>query len=231
MKVSKLVLAAGRGTRFGGPTPKAFVECAGKSLLRRSLERLAALGVDGDVVLATHPEDRARWVDPELEILRRLGLTVVVDGGATRQESMQRALAASDPEAPLVLVHDAARPLFPLDAARRAIDRAAAVGAALLAVPVPDTLKRVDAAQRVIETVDRSALWQAQTPQVAQRALLTAALQSAAADGFQGTDDMSLLERHGATVEVVLGSPTNLKITTAADLSVAEQMLRAVQDD
>ncbi len=216
-----LLLAAGRGQRFGGDRPKVYVECAGRTLLRRSLDRLAAVHEPREIILAAHPEDRVRFLDGEMDALRAAGLDAVVDGGATRQESMRRALAAADPAAELVLVHDAARPFFPVAAARRAIERAAAVGAALLAIPAPDTLKRVDDDHRILETVDRSGIWLAQTPQVLRRELLIRALDEAERIDYQGTDDVSLLERMGATVEVVAGAATNLKITQPEDIELA----------
>lgn len=219
-----LLLAAGRGVRFGGQRPKAWVGCAGQSLVRRCVSRLAALGVSSEIVLAVQAADRQTWLEPELEALRRAGLTRVVDGGATRQQSMRLALAASDPGSELVLVHDAARPLFPLAPAREAIRRAQSVGAALLAVPLPDTLKRVAGDGRVLQTLDRRGLWLAQTPQVARRRLLEEALARAEREGYEGTDEASLLEHAGTRVEVVLGSSHNVKVTTRADLELAEQI-------
>ena len=221
MTVAMLLLASGRSVRFGGDVPKVFLECRGRSILERSLERLALLSHDREIVLAVHPEDRSRFLQPLLPRLQQLGLTRVVAGGNTRQQSMQNALAAAGPHCDLVLVHDAARPFFPVAAARTAIDRARVVGAALLAIKAPDTLKQVDAALRVVATIDRGAIWYAQTPQVARRELLERALARADQDGFSGTDDMSLLEHIGATVEVVAGATTNLKITTREDLAIA----------
>lgn len=216
-----LLLAAGRGRRFGGDQPKVWLDCAGRSVLRRSVERLAAVSQEGEIVLAVHPDDREGLLDHELERLQAAGLTQVVDGGDTRQASMRHALAASDPSFPLVLVHDAARPFPPISATREALARAGELGAACLAVPAPDTLKRVDGDQRIVETVDRRGIWLAQTPQVAKRELLERALDAAEREGFSATDDVSLLERAGVSVEVVRGSSTNLKITTAEDLELA----------
>jgi 2-C-methyl-D-erythritol 4-phosphate cytidylyltransferase len=231
VSVSMLLLASGRGTRLAAGLPKAFVTVGGVPLLVRSLRRLARITEDREVVLAVAPEDRLTLLPTLADAITACGPTVVVDGGDTRQESMERAFAASDPTAPLVLVHDAARPFFPIEAARRALDRAAAVGGALLAVPAPDTLKRVDAAGRVVSTLDRSAVWLAQTPQVARRRDLARAIDVARRDGFAATDDVSLLEHAGIHVEAVLGSPFNLKITTAADLRFAETLAAAAEGD
>lgn len=228
MTVAMLVLAAGRGTRFGGPLPKAYVEVVGQTILERSIRRLAAVTADREIVLAVHPDDRATLLAPLLPRLEEAGLTRVVDGGATRQESMQRALAGSGAGTDLVLVHDAARPFFPIEAARTALARARDVGAALLAIPASDTLKRVDPARRVVGTVDRSEVWYAQTPQVARRAELERALRLAAASGFVATDDVALLEHAGVAVEVVLGAATNLKLTTPEDLVLARALAEMV---
>lgn len=220
-----LLLASGRGTRLGGPTPKAFVAVGGVPLLVRSARRLHSLSPDGEIVLAISNGDRERIAHLSTH-LRECGVRTIVDGGDTRQDSMQRALRASNPDFPLVLVHDAARPFFPIDAARTACTRALAIGAALLAVPAPDTLKRV-AGERVVETVPRDALWLAQTPQVIRRDRLLEALAHAERTGFVGTDDVSLCEAAGQAVAIVPGDRRNLKITTPDDLLLAEAIAAA----
>ena len=123
-------------------------------------------------------------------------------------------------------MHDAARALLPNEATRSCLLAAAEHGAALLAMPASDTLKRVQQ-QRVVATVDRSNVWQAQTPQVIRRELLTRALEHAARTGFQGTDDVSLVEHLGERVIAVPGSAANLKITRPEDLPLAEAILAA----
>jgi 2-C-methyl-D-erythritol 4-phosphate cytidylyltransferase len=144
-----------------------------------------------------------------------------VPGGAERQDSMRAGLAALPPDCEWVAVHDAARALVrPADVAR-VVEAARRSGAALLAVPVRDTLKQTIGG-RVVATVPREALYAAQTPQVFRVSLLREALDKAGTDGFQGTDDAQLVERLGAPVEIVEGDPGNLKITWAADLAWAE---------
>lgn len=224
-----LLLASGRGERLGGDIPKAYVPCRGASLVARSLARLTRIAEHREIVLAINPADRATHLPPLAAALDEYGPVVVVDGGATRQESMRRAFAASHPRADVILVHDAARPFFPIEAAKRAVAAAYEVGAALLAMPVPDTLKRCNADGHVLETVDRAGVWLAQTPQVIRRDRLIEALARADADGFEGTDDVSLCEHAGQPVVVVEGSRTNLKITTPADLRLAE-LIAAAED-
>lgn len=227
-----ILLAAGRGTRFGGETPKVYLPCAGRPVLLHSaarLGRVAELERGSELLLVAHAEDRTRHLAPLLPELTRLGCRRIVDGGATRQESMARGLAAADPATDLILIHDAARPLFAVAAAQQALRVAAEVGAALLAAPLADTLKQVDGDARVQRTVDRAGLWCAQTPQVVRRDLLQTALQRAAAAGHQATDDVGLVEWIGGTVQVVPSDATNLKITRPQDLAVAAALLALEQ--
>lgn len=226
MKVALLLLAAGRGTRFGGSIPKAWLQLDGRPLLLHAAERLARavdLRAGSQLVAVVGPDDEEHLA-PWREALGSLGDVRSCVGGDTRQESMRRGLAAADDDADLVLVHDAARALPPVDATRECLEAASVTGAALLAVPAADTLKRVDD-ELVVQTVDRAGIWLAQTPQVVRRELLARALAHARATDFTGTDDVSLVEHLGEPVAVVLGSPVNLKITRPADLPLAAAIL------
>ena len=152
------------------------------------------------------------------------GADIVVEGGASRTESVRCGLAAVPEEAEVIIVHDAARPLAS-DALFRAVIAAVATGgadAAVPGVPLSDTIKVVDGAQTVTATLDRSALVAVQTPQAFSAELL----RRAHAGGAEATDDAALLEALGATVRVVPGDPRNLKITTPADLGTAEHLVR-----
>jgi 2-C-methyl-D-erythritol 4-phosphate cytidylyltransferase len=155
----------------------------------------------------------------------------LVPGGADRQASVCAGLAAAPVETDVVLVHDGARPLVTPEIVNAAIRVAATEGAAVVAVPVTDTIKVADVDDRVAETPPRGRLWAAQTPQAFRAGWLRAAHARALADGFRGTDDSSLVERMGRPVRLVPGSPENLKITTTADLVRAEQILRARMTD
>lgn len=227
-----LLLAAGRGSRFGGPLPKAWLQLDGRSLLAASAARLRAAlpaGSTADAVVLVHPEDRATHLAAALPDLHTaLGPIPVrcIDGGDTRQQSMANGLAACPADTDLVLVHDVARALLPIAATRDCITAAAETGAALLAIPTPDTLKKVHHG-RVVATLDRSDVWQAQTPQVVRLDLLRQALEHARRTGLVGTDDVSLVEALGAPVAVVRGTPTNLKITHPDDLPLARAILAA----
>ena len=228
-----LLLAAGRGSRFGGAVPKAFLELGGEPLLVASAARLLqAVPREArcELVVLVPAGDQAGHVARCAPRLRELTAgraeLRIAAGGDTRQQSMANGLAAASPDAELVLVHDAARALLPIAATRACIDAAAAAGAALLAVPAPDTMKRVRG-DRVQATLDRRDVWLAQTPQVVRRELLLRALAHATATGFDGTDDVSLVEHLGEPVAVVPGTPTNLKITRPEDLPLAAAILAA----
>jgi 2-C-methyl-D-erythritol 4-phosphate cytidylyltransferase len=225
MSVAALVLGAGRGERLGTHAPKAFVPLLGRPILLHALDALAACP-ELDRLLPVVPAEElatlARW-RAELEAIPRLAAAVA--GGAERQDSVRAGLRALPAEVAWVAVHDAARPLVrPADVAR-VVAVAREHGAALLAVRVRDTLKRVRGG-RVVETPPRDECWAAQTPQVFRRDWLEEALAKAEADGFLGTDDAQLVERLGLPVRVVEGDPLNLKITFPEDLALAEATLR-----
>jgi 2-C-methyl-D-erythritol 4-phosphate cytidylyltransferase len=233
MTVAALVVGAGRGERYraslrGAPErelPKALVPLDGRPLVVRAVEALAG-APEVETVVVVLAADVLGEVDrlaPGLRGAPKLG--ALVAGGDERQDSVRAGLAALPASAALVAVHDAARPLVRTEDVRRVIRAAEACGAAILAAPIADTVKRVREG-RVLETPPRSECWAAQTPQVFRADWLREALAKAEAEGLRGTDDAALVERLGVPVRVVEGPPTNLKITTAADLAFAEALLR-----
>ena len=210
-----LIVAAGSGERLGAGRPKALVRLAGRPLVQWSIDALREVAGLERIVLALPAGAAAPPV------------VVAVEGGAVRSESVRRALAAAGDGDPVV-VHDAARPLVTAELVERAIaalegDRDA--DAAIAALPVTDTVKRVDGAGAVSETLERSELWAVQTPQVFRRAALERALQVPAEELARATDDAWLIERAGGRVIVVPASAENLKVTTPFDLRVAELLL------
>lgn len=224
MKWAAVVVAAGRGTRFGGP--KQLIEIGGLPMVAWSVRTFAAMSEIAEVVVATETES----IEPMRELFGRLapGATRVVRGGATRQRSVAAGLQAVSGECEGVLVHDGARPLVLADDVRAGMRAVRSGRAALLAVPIVDTVKRVDPDTfRVTETLDRATLWAAQTPQFALLADLRAAHERATREGMDATDDAALLEASGVEVVVVPATGANFKVTLADDVARAEALLRS----
>ena len=225
MRTVALVLAAGRGERLGHKLPKGLVPLAGRPLLLHALAALEAVD-ELERLIPVVPADAVETFERALAAASGLRkLAPAVAGGRERQDSVRAGLAALPADAELVAVHDAARPCVRPEAVRRVIEAARATGAAILAVPVRDTIKRV-AAGRVVETPPRAECWAAQTPQVFRVAILREALAKAEAEGTLGTDDAQLVEALGVAVSVVPGDADNLKITGPEDLAWAERVLR-----
>jgi 2-C-methyl-D-erythritol 4-phosphate cytidylyltransferase len=217
-----VVVAAGRGERLGAPA-KVLLPLAGRPLLAYALDAAQAANSVREVVVVAGEHTRGA-----IESLVGDGswpkVTTVVVGGERRQDSVAAGIAALPPEIGLVAVHDAARPLVTPALFDRCLDAARRTGAAVAAVPVADTLKRV-AEGRVVGTVSRDGLWAAQTPQAFRRALLVAALERGRRAGITATDEAGLCEGLGVEVAIVPGDPTNVKITHPADLALAEALL------
>ncbi len=221
MRAAAVIPAAGGGTRMGSGKRKQYLLLAGVPVLRRAVQPFLDHAAFEWVIVALPPEEVA---DPPVPLPATV---TIVAGGSTRGASVRAALAAVPPEADAVFIHDAARPLLE----RSVLDRVVAVAAGgvsvIAAVPVSDTLKRVDESGAVTATAPREALWSAQTPQAFPRALIVETYARAATDGVEATDDAALVEHYGGRVVVVEGSARNLKVTRPADLRVAEALLRA----
>jgi 2-C-methyl-D-erythritol 4-phosphate cytidylyltransferase/2-C-methyl-D-erythritol 2,4-cyclodiphosphate synthase len=216
-----LVAAAGRGARFGAPLPKQYLPLGGVMVLRHGVQALVEHPAIAGVRVIIHPDDHAHYA------AATAGLDVLapVVGGAQRQDSVRSGLESLADDAPdLVLIHDGARPF--LD--RRVIDRVlgglAAHQGAIAALPVRDTVKRGDGA-RIAATIDRSALWRAQTPQGFHYRPILGAHRAAA--GAELSDDAAVAEQAGIAVALVEGSEDNFKVTTMDDLARAERLLAA----
>ena len=218
--------AAGASSRFKDKHyKKPFAPLAGRAVWLHSAERFLNRPEVKQVILVISAEDREDFNFKFAPNVAILGIDVV-EGGKERADSIERALAQVKPEVDFVAVHDAARPCLADEWITKVFEAAEKLGAAILAVPVASTLKRVGANHAITETVSREGLWEAQTPQVFRRQLLLDAY--AKRGGFVATDDAQLVERLGKPVTVVQGSPINLKITTQEDLRLAEQALKAM---
>lgn len=224
-KFAVILPAAGKSTRFGGLEKKPFVSLAGRPIWVRAAELFWNRPDVTRVSIVLDPEDRDEFRTRFGHLLAFANATLV-DGGSERFESVANALASLDDDAEFVAIHDAVRPLTPHSAIDSVFAAAKTHGAALLAVPVADTLKRVDSSSnRVTETVPRSGLWQAQTPQVFRRDWLSDAYARRSSLAGPITDDAQLVEACGHSVIVVPGTPANFKITTKEDMTLAEALL------
>ena len=220
-----LVVAAGRGTRVGGPLPKQYLPLAGRPLLRHSLETLATHPGIAAVRVVFNPEDSGHYESAT----RGLELLTPVAGGAARQDSVRLGLESLENRAPeRVLIHDGARPLVDAGTIDRVLAALDDAEGSIPALPMSDTVKRGENG-RVLETVDRSQLWRAQTPQGFRFAAILRAHR--AARGSELSDDAAVAERAGLSVRLVLGNEENFKVTTSEDLLRAEQLLAARAGD
>ncbi len=220
--VAVIIPAAGSGQRLGGRVPKALRMLGGKPLWVHALQALASHPAVVQVILAVPAAEVAAVAGslPQVD-----AAVDVVPGGASRQASVAAGLDRADPSCGIILVHDAARPLVPLPVVDRVIEAVAAGAAAVVpGLPLVDTVKRVDEAGFVVDTLPRHLLRAVQTPQGFRRTVLIAA-HRAADDGRPATDDAALVEQAGYPVLVVEGDPAAMKITGPADLERAEQQL------
>jgi 2-C-methyl-D-erythritol 4-phosphate cytidylyltransferase len=217
MSIAVIIPAAGTGSRFGGQLPKQFHPLAGKPLVQHVIERFLL------------EEGVVRVIVPVAEILlasvKNSDRVVWVAGGETRQQSVIRGLAEVG-DAELIAVHDAARPLFSEATFHAVLAAARELGAALPVVPVTDTIHVMNSDAFVADTLDRSMLAAAQTPQAFRAEILRDILTRAQSEGLEGTDEAGLAARFGYTVKAVPGDPRNLKITVPEDLVIAESYLQ-----
>ncbi len=223
-----VIVAAGRGTRFG--RPKQLVELAGKPMLAWSIETFAAMPEIAEIVIATEREF-AGHVEALVHGRVRHATVRVVPGGDQRQDSVRCGLDALGDAVAAVLVHDGARPLVRVADVRAGMRPVRPGTASLLATPIVDTVKAADATGKVTRTLDRASLWAAQTPQFATARDLRRAHADALRRGDPpATDDAALLERAGLDVVLVEGSPDNFKVTLPGDLARAEMLMRERDD-
>lgn len=198
----------------------------GRTVLERTTRALACSGEFAEIVMVTNPE---RWAEAQAwvtAVAADTGVPVrVAPGGTERHDSVAAGLAAVDSAALLVAVHDGARPFVSVDDLRRVVTEARASGAASLAHPVVETLKRADAGGCVTTSVDRDGLWAMETPQVFAITLLRDAYAAALARGEKLTDEVSAVQAAGHSVRLVTATTLNLKITHPQDLALAEKLM------
>ena len=234
MKVAVILPAAGLGTRMGksaaekaGTSRKQFMLLEGSPILMHTVRKFVASDRVGVVVVAVRAEDM-EWVGEMLAEEFESGRVRVVEGGNSRQESVENALRSLGPEYELVAVHDAVRPFIDLETIHKVFDEAAETGAAIVGVPAVDTVKQVTRGTthvKVRATLPREKLVMAQTPQVFRYDLLIRAFETARQDGFLATDESSMVERLDVEVSVVPGTDRNIKITKPTDMELAHLFL------
>jgi 2-C-methyl-D-erythritol 4-phosphate cytidylyltransferase len=229
-QLAVVVVAAGKGTRMRTEESKQYLELNGKPILVHTLSLFQSMEEIGSIVLVTGIDDVVRCKGYVLQY----GLTKVhhvVSGGQERQDSVYKGLQALTPDTEWVMVHDGVRPFTAKEHVIACWQKAIETGAAVLAVPVKDTIKIVDQSGTIRSTPDRRSLWAIQTPQAFRFSLLLQAYAEAAKEGFIGTDDAMLVERMGVSVQVVEADYYNIKITTPEDLPWANWIIHNVRGE
>jgi len=238
MRVFVILPAAGLGTRMKpghspSPAPKQFLELRGVPVLIHTLRAFAAVPQVTEICVAVRASEMER-LTAQVREYGFAGKVRFVEGGEHRQQSVANALKAIHcDEEDIVLVHDAVRPFVDDEIIANVIHEVEKHGAAIAGLPAVDTIKQVERAAEgaiITSTIPRERIVQAQTPQGFRYELIKRAFDSATADGFTGTDESSLVERLGESVWVVMGSARNIKITTPADMELAEYFIRSTTD-
>ena len=222
--VSIVLLAGGVGKRMGASIPKQYLELCGKPIATYSMETFLKLPCVGEIVVVCEEE----WRQVFQDCYARLGETVPLKfafPGAERQDSVFSGLQKISPQAELVAIHDSARPLVTTKDTMACIMDAKRVGAAVLGVPVKPTIKEASPDGMVVKTLQRSLLWEVQTPQVIEPQMLREGFELVKRENLEVTDDVSIIEAMGNPVVITKGCYTNIKVTTPEDMAVAEGFL------
>lgn len=229
-KTAAIIVAAGSSARMGGDTPKQFLPLCGMPVVVRTLRAYESAEYIDSIVAVVRPGDREKY----LEYKEKFGiskLSQIVEGGATRQESVLRGVEAVGESAAYIAIADGARPLSTPEIINRVCLAAYRHGGAVAAYPAFDTIKVADKKGFVTETVERSTVWHATTPQIFALNVYRAAAYTAKDSGFEATDDSALVENIGYPVKLVDAGRENIKITTSSDLSIAEALIRRREEE
>lgn len=228
-KTDAVIVSAGKGHRFTEGKKKQFLPLAGKPILAHTLDKFEACPLIRSILLVVGQEDREFCLKEIVERYSYRKISQIISGGTERQESVKHGVDAVAEDADIIVIHDGVRPFVTRQMIEESIHAAVRFQAAVFAVPVKDTIKRVTADGTVLKTLDRESLWQIQTPQTFLAKVIKEALHKAAEEGFTGTDDASLVERLGVKVQVLPGSYTNIKITTPEDMMLANLFIQGRQ--
>ncbi|MBF0485299.1 MAG: 2-C-methyl-D-erythritol 4-phosphate cytidylyltransferase [Candidatus Omnitrophica bacterium] len=222
MKIQAILPAAGAGERMKSQIPKPLLLLHGKPVIVRTIEVFEACEAVDSIILVVHPDYRKDYED----VVKKTDFkktVLIVEGGETRTQSVRNGLGALDKDTTCVMIHDGVRPCITRDVIERGLKEIKDEKALVAAVGVKPTLKVVDPQTRLVtETLDRSLVWEIQTPQIFERGLLERAYRK---DTEGATDDAALVERLGVKVKVFLGDYQNIKITTPEDMLIAEAFL------
>ncbi len=223
--VSAIIVAAGGSVRMGIADSKQFIPLLGRPAIEYTLRAFEKCHLIKEIVVVCREQDkeRIRLIADENGFSK---VSSLVEGGASRAESVRNGIKAASSKAKYFAIHDGARPLITVEEIERVIEAAFETGAATLGVPVKDTIKIVDGYNKIESTPLRSQLRAVHTPQVFERELYQFALENAGDNMINFTDDCSLIEHMGGEVEVVKGSEENIKLTTPIDVVIAESILR-----
>lgn len=225
-KVIALIPCAGQGRRMGGSVNKAYLKIHDRPILAYTLSKFQEHPLIDGIVLVVGGDavDYCRQ-----EIILKFGFNkvqAVVAGGQERQDSVWQGLCHINEDTEWVVVHDGVRPLITLETITKALQTAFEKGTAVVGVPVKDTIKVVNPDLTVRDTPPRHSLWQVQTPQIFRREQLVLAYRTAAYEGWQGTDDASLVERLGEGIQMIRGEYSNIKVTTPEDFEFLKAMIK-----
>lgn len=223
-KTIAVILAAGQGSRMGTKINKQYLHLLDKPVLSHTLEVFEKESLIDGIVIVTREDEIELCYEQAIKPYEFKKVIKVVAGGKERQDSVYRGLKSLPSQCKLVVVHDGARPLVTNNLISQAVTIAGREGAAIAAVPVKDTIKRV-VGGLVVETIPRQEIWAIQTPQVFTKELIIKAYESAYEKGVYGTDDASLVEMLGEKVSIVPGSYENIKITIPEDLDIGKAIL------
>jgi len=232
MKIVALILAAGRGRRMGTAQKKPYLLLAGKPIVYHTLFEFEQSPLIDEIVLIVGQDEVEYARSSLVEAFQFTKVSTIVVGGIKRQDSVWEGLRAIKSDCEVVMVHDGVRPFISQALLQKTCQAMEDAGAAIVAVPVKDTIKTVSSQREVLTTLDRSTLWAIQTPQAFRRDILQKAFEKAIDDRFYATDDAALVERLGEKVTIVEGSYENIKITTPEDLVLGEALLKGrTRDD
>ena len=225
-KISAVIVAAGNGARMGTDCPKQFLTVFDKPIIAYTLQKFCDCDYVDSIVLVTQSD----YIPLCRRICTSYGfdkVKVITEGGATRRESVANGLAQLPDDCEYVMIHDGARPLIDADMLEKSVTAAIENGAAAVGVRVKDTIKYSDDGKYITQTVDRSRLWQIQTPQMFEKNLIVGCHDRAARENIDATDDCMLAEKCGVKVAIVEGKYENIKITSPADLYIMQGLLES----